>query len=164
MPNDTVSNQKWRIRSKNSLFEQSERCYCDRSMNSHSNSICLLLPMANRMQRTGGGHQRVDARTQTKIEAGVAHRTVVQSAEEWRSSLSRRLAMRTSCSSEWGSTGCFLTKTKRRCRMSLPRLVETRGDVRDIISESDFIEEHRHLHHPPGKKQNNHLMSPEGCS
>ena len=25
----------------------------------------------------------------------------------------------------------------------------TRGDGRDVISESDFMEERRHLHHPP---------------
>ena len=43
--------------------------------------------MANRMHRTRGGLQRVDARTQTIFEASAAQRAVVQPAEEWWPSL-----------------------------------------------------------------------------
>ena len=45
------------------------------------------MPMANRMQLLDARLQRVDARTQTIIEAGVAQRAAVQPAEEWWPSL-----------------------------------------------------------------------------
>ena len=43
--------------------------------------------MTNRMQLLDARLQRVEARTQTIIEAGVAQRAVVQPAEEWWPSL-----------------------------------------------------------------------------